>query len=258
MLSQQQKEMFAKLNMPYEAVAVKFLRNRPAGYEPAEGKGLFCAFLKRAQEEHRAFYITVDNEDCMGKVVMGMKELETNHGSGQVGCEMGMFRTPAANARLYYEAPMMKRGTVNYVIFCPVSLCEFSPDLVVCVADTESAHLILRASSYVSGDLWESRCSFVMSCAWTYVYPYISGRINHLFTGMHLGLRIQGLYPPGLHILSIPYQKLDEVTNSLAEMEWYPDSLRKDKDEESRRSNDARMARVDKLRDDITEPIQVS
>ena len=97
-----------------------------------------------------------------------------------------------------------------------------------------------------------------MSCAWTYVYPYISGRINHLFTGMHLGLRIQGLYPPGLHILSIPYQKLDEVTNSLAEMEWYPDSLRKDKDEESRRSNDARMARVDKLRDDITEPIQVS
>ena len=123
MLSQQQKEMFAKLNMPYEAVAVKFLRNRPAGYEPAEGKGMFCAFLKRAQEEHRAFYITVDNEDCMGKVVMGMKELETNHGSGQVGCEMGMFRTPAANARLYYEAPTMKRGTVNSV----PSPCVSSP-----------------------------------------------------------------------------------------------------------------------------------
>ena len=255
MFGKREQAIFSALKMPYEAVAVKFFRNRPEGYPHAEEQRMLCCFLKKAQEEQQAFYITVENEQCMGKVVLGMTELESNHGSGQVGCEMGMFRTPAANARLYYEAPMMKRGTVNYVLFCPISQCEFEPDVVVCVADTESAQLLLRASSYRSGDLWESKCSFVMSCAWTYVYPYVSGKINHLFTGMHLGLRIQGLYPPGLHILSIPYQKLDEVMDCLEEMEWYPCGLRKDED--SVRENEAIMARMDALREDITKPVAV-
>ena len=255
MFGKREQELFAKLNMPYEAVAVKFCRNRPEGFEQAEGEEMLCAFLKKAQEGGEPFYITVDNERCMGKVVMGMTELESNHVSGQVGCELGMFRTPAANARLYYEAPMMKRGTVNYILFCPVSRCEFHPDVVVCVADTESAHLLLRASSYRSGDLWESKCSFVMSCAWTYVYPYISGKVKLLFTGMHLGLRIQGLYPAGLHIISIPYQKLDEIVDSLEEMEWYPCSLKKD--EESVRQNDEIIKKLDQIREDITQPLAV-
>lgn len=255
MFGERERSIFAKLNLPYEAVAVKFCRNRPEGYEQAQEQEMLCAFLKKAQTGGDAFYIGVDNETCMGKVVMGMAELETNHGSGQVGQEMGVFRTAAANARLYYEAPTFKRGTVNYVLFCPVSKCSFSPDLVVCVADTDSGQLLLRASSYRSGDLWESKCSFVMSCAWTYVYPYISGKINHLFTGMHLGLRIKGLYPAGLHILSIPYQKLDEVVDSLYEMEWTPAGLRQD--DESRALNDSIMARLDELRDDPEKPLGV-
>lgn len=255
MFSERERSIFAKLGLPYEAVAVKFCRNRPEGYEHSGGTEMLCAFLKKAQTEGKAFYITVDNESCMGKVVLGMAELECNHGSGQVGQEMGVFRTAAANARLYYEAPSFKRGTVNYVLFCPVSLCNFSPDLVICVADTESGQLLLRASSYRSGEVWESKCSFVMSCAWTYVYPYISGKINHLFTGMHLGLRIQGLYPAGLHILSIPYQKLDEVVDSLYEMEWYPPGLRTDP--ESKALNDSIMAGLDALRDAPEKPLAV-
>ena len=142
------------------------------------------------------------------------------HLSGLVGKNFGAYRTPAANARLYYEAPMLKLGAVNFVLFCPVSLCEFNPDLIVCVADAEKTEILLRASSYISGDLWESKCSYVMSCAWTYIYPYLSGKVNHLFTGMHLGLRKFGDYPAGLHIITIPYQKLPEMTEALSEMEW--------------------------------------
>lgn len=255
MFGDRERSIFAKLNMPYEAVAIKFCRNRPEGFEQAEGANVLCSYLKRAQTEGEAFYISVDNESCMGKVVLGMAELETNHGSGQVGQELGAFRTAAANARLYYEAPTFKRGTVNYVLFCPVSKCEFTPDLVICVADTESGQILLRASSYRSGDLWESKCSFVMSCAWTYVYPYISGKINHLFTGMHLGLRMQGLYPAGLHILSIPFQKLDEVIDCLYEMDWEPAGMKPDP--ESRAISDGIMAKMDVLREDPGLPMAV-
>ena len=211
MFGEQAKKAFADLELPYAAVAVKFCRNRPEGYEQADGADALCTYLKKAQVENRAFYVTVENEKCMGRVVLGMTELETYHGAGQSGLMMGSFRTAGANARLYYEAPMLKRGVCNFVVFCPVALCKFEPDLVICVAPTDQAQILLRASSYISGDPWESKCSFVMSCAWTYVYPYLTGKVNHLFTGMHLGMKLKGLYPEGLHILVIPYQKLTKL-----------------------------------------------
>ena len=224
MFGEKERDLFKKLELNYPAVAVKFCRNRPLGYEQAEGEKPLCTYLIQAQKEEKAFYITIDNESCMGKVVLGMESLESPMGSvhlsGLVGKNFGAYRTPAANARLYYEAPMLKLGAVNYVLFCPVSLCEFNPDLIVCVADAEKTEILLRASSYISGDLWESKCSYVMSCAWTYIYPYLSGKVNHLFTGMHLGLRKFGDYPAGLHIITIPYQKLPEMTEALSEMEW--------------------------------------
>jgi hypothetical protein len=101
----------------------------------------------------------------------------------------------------------------------------------------------------MSGDLWESKCSYVMSCAWTYVYPYISGKVNHLFTGMHLGLQIRQSYPPGLHIITIPYQKLDEVVAALNEMERVPLDLLTD--EESRIECGKLHDRLDALAADI-------
>jgi uncharacterized protein (DUF169 family) len=255
MFGEQARKAFTDLALPYAPVAVKFCRNRPAGYQQAQGADMLCGYLKKAQEENDAFYITMENEKCMGMVVLGMAELETNHGSGQMGCTLGAFRTPAANARLYYEAPMLKRGVCNFVVFCPVAQCQFDPDLVICVAPTEQAQILLRATSYISGDVWESKCSFVMSCAWTYVYPYISGKVNHLFTGMHLGMKLKGLYPEGLHILAIPYQKLDEVVTALGEMDHVLLDFRKDP--ESREKSRSIMAHMDELAADINRAIEI-
>jgi hypothetical protein len=86
-----------------------------------------------------------------------------------------------------------------------------------------------------------------MSCAWTYIYPYISGKVNHLFTGMHLGLKLQGRYPEGLHIICIPYQKLDEVVAALSEMERVPPLLRRDA--QGKAASDAFDARLQAMED---------
>lgn len=259
MFGEKEQKIFEKLNMPYPAIAVKLCRNRPQGYEQAQEKDFLCCFLAKAQKENRPFYISVDNEDCMGKVVLGMMGLDSphgsNHGAGYMGKELGAFRTAGANARLYYDAPLIKRGIVNFVLFCPVSQCNFDPDLVICVADTTAGQLLLRASSYISGEIWESKCSYVMSCAWSYVYPYISGKVNHLFTGMHLGMQMKGVYPPGLHIISIPYQKLGEIVQALYEMEWVLPFVCKD--EESVRKVEAMQEFVGKLRDDINFPVPI-
>ena len=260
MFGEKEKKLFEKLELDYPAVAVKFCRNKPLGYEQADSQKPLCAYLAEAQKENKAFYITMENEGCMGKVVLGMESLENSpsgslHLSGLMGKNLGAFQTPAANARLYYDAPMFKHGAVNFVVFCPVSLCEFNPDLIVCVADTEKAQILLRASSYISGDTWESKCSFVMSCSWTYVYPYLSGKVNHLFTGMHLGLKKLGVYPAGLHIITIPYQKMPEMMQALSEMEWDLAFTRKDEYSEER---DAKMDEFAKnAGNDINYPVAV-
>ena len=100
------------------------------------------------------------------------------------------------------------------------------------------ADIVLRATSYISGDLWESKSSSVLSCAWTYMYPWLTGKVNHCSTGMHHGMGRRKVYPKGLHIVAVPYQKLNEVCLALRQMDWQLISFRmndKDQDELRRR-----------------------
>ena len=71
MLSELAKEMFAKLELPYPAVAMKYSFDEPEGYEQCEKTMALCSFVKEAQSG-RKFYITIDNEDCMGKMMLGL------------------------------------------------------------------------------------------------------------------------------------------------------------------------------------------
>ena len=107
----------------------------------------------------------------------------------------------------------------------------------------------MRATSYISGDLWESRSSCVVSCAWTYVYPYVSGKVNFCITGMHHGMKRRKVYPEGYHIISIPYQKIVEVTQALAEMDWELLGMRED--EESRAALRRKMDAWQKMSPDV-------
>lgn len=257
MFGEKEKNLFKKLNMDYPAIAIKFCRNKPLGFEKTAEKMALCTFLEKAQRDNKAFYISVENENCMGKAVLGMESLESVQGSmhlsGNMGPVFGAFRTPAANARLYYQAPMLKKTAVNFVVFCPVAQCKFNPDLVICVTDTQKAQILLRASSYISGDIWESKSSFVMSCAWTFIYPYLCGKVNHLTTGMHLGLSAKGGYPAGLHIISIPYQKLGEMMEALEEMEWDLDFMKHD--EQSKERDEKKNVFVEEAGTDINYPL---
>ncbi|MBR3397347.1 MAG: DUF169 domain-containing protein [Lachnospiraceae bacterium] len=238
MLSDLAKEMFAKLELPYPAVAMKYVFEKPEGYEQYEGQLALCSFVKVAQEG-RKFYISEENENCMGKMMLGMIDIPKLEGSGRAGYDFEVFKTPAPNARLYHMLARLTLGSCNYVQFAPVSECDFDPDLIICLATTREADLIMRANSYISGDLWESRDSHVAGCSWKFVYPYISGKINHSVVGMHHGEKRRRPFPDGLHYISIPYQKFNEVVQALSEMEWVPIAMRED--EESKKEMERRF-----------------
>lgn len=242
MLSDKAKELFKKLNMDYPAVAIKFHVVRPEGVPAYEGdKIAFCQYLKYAQDNEKTFYITKDNDDCYGKMAMGMIEKPAVTASGQAGADFEIYRTPIACQQLYQKLPVLVPGTVNYVQFAQVSICDFSPDLIMCVSGYPQSDVLMRATSYISGDIWESKSSPVISCSWMYAYPIISGKVNHITTGFYHGLKRRKAYPAGLRMIAIPFQKIDEVVTALGEMPWTPIAFRED--EESKAELSKRMDR---------------
>lgn len=231
-LSDEAIQTLTALKCEYVPVAVKFLAVKPENfgldYKKTDKKMSLCQFVSYAQKTKEAFYIDVTNEDCMGRMVLGMVKEPPIGASGQAGLDFGAYRTQAPNSRIYYNIPTMIPGTVNYVIFSPIDQCRFNPDVVVFVCNTEQADIVMRATSYISGDFWESKSTCVISCAWTYVYPWLYGKVNHFTTGMHHGMGRRKVYPKGLHIISVPYQKLDELVMALRQMDWTLISFRPD------------------------------
>lgn len=241
-ISDENKKTLMALPCKYVPVAVKFYAVKPENfglkYKHTDKRMSLCQFVSYAQKTHSSFYIDKTNEDCMGRTVLGMVQEPPLGASGQAGFDFGVFRNQDANSRLYYNIPTAIRDTINYVIFSPIDQCEFNPDVVVFVGDTDMADIVMRATSYISGDLWESKSSSVLSCAWTYMYTWLSGKVNHCQTGMHHGMGRRKVYPKGLHIVAVPYQKLDEVCLALRQMDWQLISFRpndKDQDELRRR-----------------------
>ncbi|MGI6033186.1 MAG: hypothetical protein ACOX69_07195 [Coriobacteriales bacterium] len=86
----------------------------------------------------------------------------------------------------------------------------------------------MRATSFISGDLWESKSSPVLSCAWMYANPLISGKVNHITTGFYHGLKRRKAYPQGLRMISVPFQKFDEFFAALEQMDWTLIAFRED------------------------------
>ena len=143
---------------------------------------------------------------------------------------MAVTKPPLPISSYYQKLPRLLRNTVNYVEFCPAVQCDFDPDLLLFVADFPQSDIIMRATSYISGDLWESKSSPVLSCAWMYAYPLISNKVNHITTGFYHGLKRRKAYPAGLRMISIPYGKFPEFFTALEEMDWTLISFREDEE----------------------------
>lgn len=228
MLREKDKELLRKLELPYPAVAIKLRFEKPDVPHYDGEKVAFCQYVKYAQDTGRHFYIDVNDDECYGKMVMGMIDKPPVTASGQAGYDFGCYKSPVGCQQLYQKLPILEPNTIRYVEFCPVQDCDFDPDLLFFVADLPQADIIMRATSYISGDLWESKSSPVISCAWMYAYPVITGKVNHITTGFYHGLRRRKAYPAGLRMISVPFQKLPEFFAALEEMDWTLIAFRED------------------------------
>ncbi|MBR2521000.1 MAG: DUF169 domain-containing protein [Oscillospiraceae bacterium] len=230
MMREKDRELIKKLDLPYPAVAIK-LRFEPPGVPRYDGPPIaLCQFVKYTQDTGKHFYIGIEDEACVGKMVLGMEGKPPVTASGQAGYDFGCYKAPVAAQQLYQRLPILEPHTVNYVEYCPAAECNFDPDLLYFVADFPQADIIMRATSYISGDLWESVSSPIISCAWMIAHPIISGKVNHITTGFYHGLKRRKAYPQGLRMISVPFRKLPEFFQALEEMDWELIAFRDDED----------------------------
>ena len=130
------------------------------------------------------------------------------------------WNSTRAASRLYQHIPTLNPGLVDYLSFSPIEQINFEPDLIVMVADTDQTEIILRASSYNTGEPWTSRYTPAIGCAWFYVYPYKTGKLNYSITGLGHGMKRRKLFPQGKQIISIPSDLFPLILSALKEMEW--------------------------------------
>jgi uncharacterized protein (DUF169 family) len=216
----QDLSIFEKFKFEKSPVGVSILFNRPTGIEKLDKTMSICEMIKEAQQSKAPFYITKENEDCFGKVILGMEETPPFAESGRIGVELEIFQNERANSRLYQHIVKLPKGTVNYVVFSPLDKLTFDPDLLILLATTKQAEIVLRAMSYSTGELWAPKGTGVLGCAWIFTYPYQSGKVNYTVTGLAFGTKSKEVFPEGMLLISIPYNWIPIITQNLKEMKW--------------------------------------
>ena len=228
--------IFEKFNWERTPVAINYCFYKPEGFKKLDKPCGLCEMVKTCQEKNEPFYITADEEDCVGKRFLGLPETsgkETLHypDGGRLGVNLGTFQRPAANLIHRTYCPHMVPGSVHYVLYSPLAQMKYEPDLLTFVGTATQAEILLRANAYITGEPFESLGTSVANCCALYIYPYQTGKINYMTSGLSWGMNGRHVYPEGLMIVVIPYQKLPIVVEALNEMTWTRESLKLTRDE---------------------------
>ncbi len=211
-----------KFKFDISPVGIKYFSHIPDKLVRLDRKMTLCEMLKKAQEGN-AFYADVQNHTCdAGSYVLGQTELKEQYINGEFGAGLGVFHDPGAASRIYQYIPAISKGRVHYIAFSPFDKLTFEPDVLLILANTGQAEILLRAMSYKSGKMWSSKYSSAIGCSWLFAYPYMEGEINFIATGLGFGMRRRKLFPEGMHFISIPFDVLPSLLQTLKEMPWVP------------------------------------
>ena len=219
-LTKENVAVLDKFDFEVPPVGVKFLSQRPDMVERLDENMALCEMLKKAQAGE-AFFADAQNHTCeAGLYVLGQADIGAPFASGEFGAGLKIFDGPRSASRLYLHIPKIGRGIVNYVAFSPLNKIQFDPDLLILLASTRQTEIVLRAMSYRSAKIWISKFSPAIGCAWTYSYPFLTGELNYFITGMGHGMKRRELFPEGRQIISIPFDLLPSLLQTLQEMPW--------------------------------------
>jgi uncharacterized protein (DUF169 family) len=112
---------------------------------------------------------------------------------------------------------------VTYITHAPTDQMDYDPDLLIFTCRANQAEIIMRASSYSDGKMWQFKGTTCLACAWLYAHPYLSGEINLSVSGMGYSMKARNVLPDGLIFIAVPFDQVAMLLDNLRDMEWEPD-----------------------------------
>jgi len=212
--------IFDKFNFEHKPVGVKYSMEKPKGIKQTNKKLALCEMFKEAQNS-KPFYVTKENVQC-GEQVLGIVDFPPIMYSGQLGPMYAMFKNPGANRRIYDYVPTLPKDSVTYITHASIDQMTFEPDLLIFTASPSQAEVLLRASSYSDGKMWNAKGTTCLACAWIYAHPYLSGEMNYTISGLGFSMKARGVLPEGLFIITFPFDTISPLIENLKHMEWDP------------------------------------
>jgi len=210
-----------KLELENQPVGIKFLFNKPGGIKKLDKNLAFCLMPEEAQNSG-AFYVDETNFECAGPLCLGLTNDDPFSVAGQIGTKLGLgiFQEARANRRIYEGLPTLRKGTCHFVIFSPMEEMDFDPDVLLITGTARQAEIVLRSYTYSTGEMYISRTTPVIGCAWTFVYPYISGKLNYVVEGICFGHIAREVSTMGYVTIAIPFNLTKTMVDNLHEMTW--------------------------------------
>jgi uncharacterized protein (DUF169 family) len=211
------REVCGKLSLEERPVGVKYSTTIPDGVAALDSTMRLCEMVRHAQQGN-AFFAAPENHLCGAALYTLGKDLPPVYTSGEYGTGLEVFDNPRAASRLYDDIPRLQaRRNINYVTLAPLEKVTFNPDLLIFSTREEQSEVLLRAMSYSTGKTWTSKSTGVIGCAWLFVYPYLTGELN--FTPIQsMGMRALKVFPSGRHLISVPFDVMPGMLDSLKRM----------------------------------------
>ena len=177
--------VFAKLELAKPPVGVDFLFAEPQGLLRLDKKLGLCEMVTEAQEG-KAFYAGLEDHECAGPVPLGMMGLDPFYHSGRRSLPGGV-QGGTGQPKDLRSVAHAQEGHVQLHGLRPSRQAHLQPRRVggfrqgAADGDRPPLHELDHGP-----DVREQGTP-VMGCAWTLVYPYLSGKINFSVTGHTFG-----------------------------------------------------------------------
>lgn len=210
-----------ELQLESQPVGVKFLFNHPQGVKRLDKNLAFCLMPEEAQNSG-TFYVDETHFECAGPLCLGIANDDPFSVAGQIGTTLGLniFQEARANRRIYEDLPTLRKDSCHYLIFAPLNELDFDPDVLLITGTARQAEIVLRSYTYSTGKMYISKTTPVIGCAWTFIYPYISGELNYVVEGVCFGHIARQVSTMGYVTVSIPFNLLNIMIQNLREMTW--------------------------------------
>lgn len=210
-----------KLGLEQQPIGMKFLFNQPEGVPKLNG-GVPMCLMPEETRKNGPFYADKDNFVCAEPLFLGLANDDPFSNVGLIGtkCGLDIFEEARANRRIYDVLPRLKNGTCNYLLFAPLDQLEFDPDVLTIVGTAKQIEIIMRAYTYSTGFMYESKTTPVIGCSWTFAYPYISGKLNYITQGICFGHNARSVSKAGNITVSIPFNLISLIIENLHQMTW--------------------------------------